>query len=93
MQTNGCTYGSDFACPNHGPRESVTSYQKPGAALAKRAAYTAVGARGVWCKGAIWRRVKVAPLLPYTQALDKLASRPVEYIGPGVRIRRKASAK
>jgi hypothetical protein len=89
--TNGCTYGSELACPNHGPREQVTSYEKPGATLAKRAAYTAVGARGVWCKGAIWRKVKVAEPLPLTRALDVLARAKVEYVGPGVLIRKRAT--
>lgn len=87
MKTNGCTYGEDFHCGKHGTPEQTERYQKPGATQAKPAAYTAVGVRGVWTRGANWRKVK-SELPPMTQALDNLAHRSVAYEGPGYRIRR-----
>lgn len=89
MLTNGCTYGAELHCGKHGEQEQVERYQKPGASQARRAAYTAVGVRGVWTRGANWRKVKV-DLPPMTQALDKLAHSRVQYDGPGYLIRKGA---
>lgn len=87
-RTNGCTTSyyvpgaGQVPCTNHArmTRETVESYQKPGAATrTTRALSAANGPRSVWMRNAGWRAAKVKPKSRQQRMLDAIAHRKITY--------------
>lgn len=95
-KTNGCAFlgGANQrnpGCGNHGPRETVESYQKPGQVVRRlKALSDKTGPRGVWMRDAGWRAKRAKPKTRQQASLNACASRRIAYDYETVMVRKAA---